>query len=99
MIKKFETNRIAKVWLTLPSQAQNFALWSFASQITSHTAQKSFTVWMIWEMKFTEYIKNDSHCESFSCSWVRHRRNRVHFPKRTQNVSRSFRRSGPVVDF
>ena len=33
MIKKFETNRIAKVWLTLPSQAQNFALWSFASQI------------------------------------------------------------------
>ena len=45
-----------------------------------------------------------SHCEiilSFCLSailwsWTRAHRTDVHFPKRTQNVSRSFRRFGPV---
>ena len=33
------------------------------------------------------------------CSWARNRRNGVRFPKRPQNVSRSFRRSGPTFHF
>jgi len=32
-------------------------------------------------------------------SRVRKSRNGVHFPKRPQNASRSFRRSGPVIRF
>ena len=50
-----------------------------------------------------------SHCENILCfclsashpafSWIRNRRNGVRFPKHPQNVSRSFRCSGPTFHF
>ena len=48
-------------------------------------------------------VTQHSHCEYWLnafphilCSWTWAHRTDVHFPKRPQNVARSFRRSGPV---
>ena len=73
--------------------------------MSNKLCEKSFTVWMIWNSIKAEWLHT---VKSFLASvflphilwsWARNHRNGVRFPKRPQNVTRSFRRSGPTFHF